>query len=269
MDISKIDMIVWSKNRACQLDLLLRSTKDHFKNIGKIFILWKADSDEYLGGYKKLMRKDHGLNMSFMNERNFEDDIQTALCRSRSEYILGNSDDNVFIRKIDFDFDFPDKVIAFSLRLGKSINYCLPANLGLDLPVFILENTKILYWNWTKSDERGGWGYPHPVDSHIYEKQYWLELLYKGKFNNPREMEDYMNNHRDLTRPFMMSFTESHLISISANETGQGSNLINAGISLDELNKKFLDNYIISTENIYGIDVNSCHILLDYKLEEE
>ena len=80
-------------------------------------------------------------------------------------------------------------------------------------------------------------------------------------------MEDYMNNHRHEENPYMMSFSEPHLISICANEIGQGSNLPNAGMSLTDLNERYLEGLRINTDNIYYKDVNSTHISMEYKFD--
>jgi hypothetical protein len=264
-----IDKLIWSYNRACQLDLLLRSTKDYFKNVGTVFVLWKADDDLFRSGYEIIMKRHYGLDVRFIKETDFEGDIKDILSNEmQTEYVLGNSDDNVFINMVEFDhLQLKYNAVAFSLRLGETIDFSLPVNLKLKIPKFNKYNGYLL-WNWSESDSRGCWGYPHPVDSNIYRREYWVDLLKNGHFKNPKTMEEYMNEHRNYKYQFMQSFHESKLISISSNELGQGSNLVTGGTSLSELNKKFLDGYIISTNNIYSANVSSCHVIIDYKWEK-
>jgi hypothetical protein len=47
-----ITLVVFSKDRAMQLDSLLRSVKDHCAGIDFVFVLWQASSDLHLETYK-------------------------------------------------------------------------------------------------------------------------------------------------------------------------------------------------------------------------
>ena len=132
-----IDIIIWSKNRAAQLDLLLRSIRDNFKDAGTIFVLYHATTEEFVQGYEKLISENKG-QIVYIRQSSFDSDIKLILDKMFSQYILGISDDNVFIKPVNMpdDFKLEDDETAFSLRLGNHHNYCLTADLPMEIPIF-------------------------------------------------------------------------------------------------------------------------------------
>jgi len=62
---NKVDVLIWAKDRACQLDLLLRSIKDHFLGYNKIYIRYDYTSPEFKKGFQKVIDKDYGLLWRF------------------------------------------------------------------------------------------------------------------------------------------------------------------------------------------------------------
>lgn len=264
-----IDMIIFSKNRACQLDLLLRTAEHYFKSMGRVFILYIATNKEYEQGYTKLNYRYKDKKYSFIPESNFKSNLLDLLNYSNTEYILGNSDDNVFIDKCNLKrYVMPFHVVAFSMRLGKGFNFCLPANLPMIEPDYISDDGKIIKWEWTILDSRTCWGYPHPVDSNIYRRKWWIDFIKDANFKNPCSLEVFMNDNRQYDKPFLQSFVEPKLISISANETGQGANNVHGGQSLKELNDRWLHGEIIDEKDFYNITVTQCHIIKKYNFKK-
>ena len=69
MENYKNQLIIFSKNRACQLNLLLDSIKNNAPALfDKIHVLYKAEGDYFLG-YEKIKEKYTGVN--FYLENNF------------------------------------------------------------------------------------------------------------------------------------------------------------------------------------------------------
>jgi hypothetical protein len=268
-----VDVIIWSRDRSAQLNALLMSIEKNFNFANQIYILWKATTLEYNKGYKKLFKKDFGLNYTAYQEKDFNRDIKRILKNSECEYIVGISDDCLFINKVHGNLiGIDDNSIAFSLRLGKGFNYCQPANLAMKEPKFIVSERKkdnILKWNWTEGDPRVCFYYPFACDSNIYHAEQWYDLIKGAKFNNPCQLEDYMNNHRDPEYPYMQCFEQPKLISISNNQTGQGANNTCGDQSQEFLNQKYLDGYIIDIEPFQGIEVKQCHIVQPYTFIKE
>ena len=262
-------MVIWSKDRPMQLDALLTSTEMFFKNIDNIYILYNCSNDQFKQGYSKLMHKRFILNIAWFKEISFNKDIKRILKSINTEYVFGNSDDNIFIRDVDFGhlpFDYGDDIAAFSLRLGRGLSHCQPAHLDMAEPDYIFSgNKKYIKWDWVKGDKRVCYYYPHPVDSNIYKTEYLHNLIKDAEFDNPYHMELYMDNHRLDDKPYMLAFDKPRLLSIANNEIGQGGQNTAGTQSVEKLNEMYLDGWVIDPSNLYGIETNACHRIIPYK----
>lgn len=265
----KVTQIISSKDRPAQCDLLIRSTLEKFSACKNIFVIWKASNNDFLEGYNRLVKKYDDYNIGFFIEREFRSDLISLVIASEDDYILMNSDDNVFCHTIGY---LPEKLldnqIAFSLRLGMGINYCLPAKLEMVEPEYHRVYGNYIIWDWTKCDPRTCYGYPQPYDSNIYHKDWLFKKLQSGKFTNPYTLENFMNNNRDIEKRYMIAFKQPKLISIMANTTGQNDNpnMQGDGQSVAELNDKWLNGYQISMPEIE--ENIQCHIYGKYEFEK-
>jgi len=279
----KVTQIISSYNRAAQLDLLVSSTDDHFQKCEQTKILWRADNDFYKKGYDKFFSKYFNIDIGQdylieCEEKNYKEDLLKLIRESKTEYILMNSDDNVFIDRVDFEiystkkFNLPEDHVAFSLRMGCYINYCLPAKLEVIPPPFkYWESSNFISWNWTECDRRTAYGYPQPYDSNIYKKRWLLKMLKDKEFNNPYELENALNTNRDMTKPWMVSFKRPKLISLMANTTGQNDNpnMKGTGQTIEEINQLWLDFNRISKKKIYELKPRQAHVHWKYQFESE
>ena len=255
-------IIIWSKDRACQLDLLLFSLSEYWHESERPVVLWTASNGEYRRGYNLLARRWLGF-ISMMEQTDFRRDV-LGLLEFIGDYVLGISDDCVFIRHVDLSkVNMSSDVAGFSLRLGRRMTYCQPAGLSMKEPNYI-HRAKYLKWCWLEGDQRVCYYYPHPCDSTIFEKTPLLGLLQKGQFSNPYQMEIFMNNNRPTSRPFLMSFTKSHLVSIAANECEQGASNENAGQSLEWLNQQWLTGHTIDLDPFRELEPKQCHLKMRY-----
>jgi hypothetical protein len=93
-------------------------------------------------------------------------------------------------------------------------------------------------------------------------------LIKDADFRNPYMLENYINTHRDESKPIMMSFAKSCLISVSNNQTGQGANLDCGDQTVEMLNNKFMGGERISLEPFENMDVTQCHIIKPYEFED-
>ena len=67
-----LNIVCYSKNRACQLELLLRSMNKFWKHNHQINVLYTYTDDEYEKGYDILI--DEYKNINFVLEKNFKKD---------------------------------------------------------------------------------------------------------------------------------------------------------------------------------------------------
>jgi len=257
-----IDCIVYTKDRTCQLDLLMRSVRDMFESVGRVFILYTYSNDEYRLGFEKFFRNLRKYNLDIVGvlQDNFEQDVNKIIRAMSTDCFLGLCDDDVFITKTDCSdiikkLSHPD-VSAISLKAGLNILGNYP-DIVTEFPDFI-EKDPYLKWEWLKSRPDVDWGYPTCVNSYIFMRDYFLYLIRDFHFHCPPYLEMGLNLNRAKFRKYMMSFRQSKMLNIPVNRMQSLSpNAFSTKYfyEISDLNKRFLDGHVISTKNMYDISI--------------
>ena len=193
----KNQLIIFSKNRSCQLHLLLESISKNSNNLfDYISVIYKFTDDEYRKGYKKI--QNHFPTINFILEGTFYEDTIEAI-KVDCEFTTFMVDDIIFYRKLNTSkekiysmFDINKPISCFSLRLGLNSNYSHPANMSYELGKheklgeFIKVNIR---------EQKGDLTYPLSVDGHIFKTDLIKESLKNiGKFNNPNIFESNLQS---------------------------------------------------------------------------
>jgi hypothetical protein len=265
-----IDCFIFSKDRACQLDLLLRSISDNADNIhyGDISVLVKCSNGEYEAGYKLV--KEKFANITYINETNFTQQIKAMVSGFKHQHCLGLVDDDVFVNKFDpmrIGLINEPSIHAISLRMNPKVNYCQTQDRAMTPPQFVKQG--IFYiWDWSKENPNDDWGYPSCINGHVYRTGQFKELMARLNFGNPNGLEGQINLNRRMDQPKMACYENSKLLNVPHNLTQSGWNRISnkQEYSLKSLNDRYLSGNIISTENLYGINQTAAHMAVDYKL---
>lgn len=219
--------LIFSKNRACQLDLLLRSL-----NL-PASVLYTFDP-EFEAGYKKLIKMHPTVN--FVKQTEFKSQLIEFV--KSSDYLLFLPDDDVMIAPFSIDLpefqEFMKSPDVATLSLGLSSN---------------IAGKK---WKW--ADYRGNyrlrmWGYPMSVDSCIFRKEDILPIIMGSQMTNLNYLETYLNQNIP-NRPFMMCFDSPKLINNSVNQVQKDFPARTSGPSPQELEKRFLKGERLSLEDI-------------------
>lgn len=240
--------IIFSKNRACQLELLLR-------NLPIPASVLYTYTPEFKAGYKKLIKMYPEVNFIWQT------DFKSQLIRivNSSDYILFLTDDDVIIEP--FSSDLPE---FKEFRKDKGV-----ATLSLGLS----SNVAGKKWEWKKyrSNYRlRMWGYPMSVDSCIFRKEDILPTIMTNQITNLNYLETYLNQNIP-DRPFMMCFDSPRIINNSVNQVQNDFPAKTSGPTPQELEERFLKGERISLEDIKEKSTNLQHYRLkvEYKYESE
>lgn len=258
--MSNINWCLFSKDRSCQLELLLRSTKEYFNeyNDTKINVLYTYTNESFKQGYDKVIVKYPEIN--FIKENNFKNDL-IKLVDDKNKYSIFFVDDQVFKESFTLNDipDFCNETSCVSLRLHPRLNYCYTMN----IPMKPTNKTK---WDWTK--ETGDNGYSMSVDSHIYLtfdiKPYLINLNY----TNPNSLEGLMACY-PLKKKYMVCFENSKTFNNPINKVQTNNPNKHGNISAEYLNQEFLNGNIIDLEPFRGLDNESCHKEMPIKFIKE
>jgi hypothetical protein len=222
-----ITTIVFSKNRACQLDLLLRSLSI------PVCVLYTYNS-EFEAGYNKLI--DMYPKVNFIKQKDFKKDLLKII--EKSKYVLFLTDDDVMVDPFHEDcsefIEFKDDPEILSLSLGLSSNVASQK------------------WRW--GDYHGNyrlrmWGYPMSVDSCIFRKEDIFDTILNNKMSNPNYLETALNlNIPD--RPLMMCFDTPKIINNSVNQVQRDFPAHTSGPTAQELEKIFLSGKRLSLQDM-------------------
>lgn len=269
----KLHIIIFSFNRALQLDTLISSLKDKWKNpILEIDVIYNTSNSYFQKGYDLLIQKlSLDRNIDFYKEDNSVDKISLmellnwrnflfyychgmryktnfrALCNSllkknNSKYVMFLTDDAMFVNSVDLSedvFEWLDEKPydrQISLRMGIGMN-------GQNQTVRQINNH--IYWNFYNNRGNSNWGYPFSVDGHIYSKGAIIELFAHYIYCNPNTLE---GNICTLVRDKKwfaegMGNRNTSLLSYPINIVQNVVNNQSLGVDCGLLNKWFLDGY--------------------------
>lgn len=264
-----MNIIIFSKDRSCQLDLFLRSMKFYFDEWynHKINIIYTYSNKEYSKGYDIIQKEHYDIN--FIKEKNFKKDLLTLINKDE-EHTVFFVDDNIFKESFSiYDEQFKilknnKKILCLSLRLHPNLNYCYPARFKMNKPTLLTDN--IFNWNILKINEYGDYSYPMSLDGHIFKTTDILPLLIRLNYNNPNSLESILSMN-PIKKPYMFMYDKSIIMNNPINKVQNWNNNIHGNISSKELNDSYLKGKRISLETFKGFENTSCHQEIDIIFE--
>ena len=218
-----LQIIIFSFNRALQLDTLITSIIEKWQNpLYKIDIIYNTSHNDFQKGYEILIEKykennnivfnkESGIKDKFSikellnirnfitynkNKKNFTPKSNfRSLCiellkKDKNDLIMFLTDDAMFIEKVNINNEVLDWIKddpinrQFSLRMGVGMN---------DQGKQVRYEGNYLYWEFYKNPRYTNWGYPFSVDAHIYHKKPIIKLFSKYIFCNPNTLEGFIN----------------------------------------------------------------------------
>lgn len=267
-----IDCLIFTKDRACQLDLLLRSIRDNFQELTNVNILYCGSNDEFLEGYNMLIEKypEH----RWIVENNLTEDIKAVVSTFKNEFSMTLVDDEVVIRDHSIGplleiLRTNDNVHCASLRMGRNVDYTYTANLNSPPPKFITrEGMGDVYgWIWAESDPNTDWGYPSCINSHIYRTCDLKKWILENPFSNVNDLEGMLNRQRELYGQIMICNDRPKTLNIANNLVQSGNNRHSnkKEYTPAALNNKFLSGWSLDSDYLYNFETNCATLELDYK----
>jgi hypothetical protein len=283
-----ISVIVFSKDRALQLDLLLQSIKKNCDFVSDIKVIYKTSSEAHEKSYKQL-KFEHRAEATFVDQASdcSRESIfycaYEACCLAQSKYICFLTDDDIVYQNIeekdinDALFLFKDSAFScFSLRLG--FNTCerqVGAETIHSFPYHAQflkpeANDSIVLWDRTTVPFGDYWSYFLSVDGHIFRKDDIRQMSYLlhewsqiEKFGNtPNTFESKLQRFNYEYGPYMGCFTTSRVVN-SPNNRVQNEAQNRSGdvynYSSEYLNQLFLDGKRLSLEAIDFDHIKSPH----------
>lgn len=257
-------IIIPSKDRPAQLDLLLCSIKKHFFDWGNqtIIVLRRTTTDAFAEGYR-LLARDHP-EVIYIDEESFRPDFQKLALEGEESYLQLLVDDNVFVKPFSLadqefrGFASDELVAALSLRMNPGMDYCYTENMYVGTPWFRADRA----WYWPGL--HGDWGYPNSVDGNIWRRADVRHIIAIGPYKGLHQLEPALRPA--MKRPLCICYAESRILNV-ANNTVQDVTVSNrhAGGDAGKMNVRYLDGERIQLANIEAASPASPHFEIDYE----
>jgi len=285
-----IDVIIFSKDRAAQLDLLLYSLE---VNDGRgIFnepkVLYRISNDTYAEGYDRvevynlaippgpLLRGVWGAH--FQKEGDFRFDVIEAVKQCGPLFCF-MVDDQILYRRpglvyetIKRDMDIHPQAACFSLRLGENTNWQYQSQMHLRKPTFKPTEQGALLWNRNTCLQYTNYNYPLSVDGHIFRRDEILQLLEQIQFEQPNQLEARLQQFVNRMGPLMLCPPQSVLVNAAINRVQdifQNRVGNKPEYKADAMNCRFLQNDRLSLDKTDLSNIVGCHQEIDLKWENE
>ena len=202
-----ISALILSKDRPCQLHLLLESIQKNTSNLFDITVIYDANGEEMEKGYDFTKRYFHFKNKSGhtfpikwikRQSENIMLDILNCLSTARNLTCLFN-DSNVVIDNLPSYKDiinlFETKpLIALSLRLGNNTIIQNPYDADgyfIDKPQggdFLYD--KYMVWDSTKIEPYTNFGMPFSINGHVYYTDFLAHSVLDVEIEDFQDFED-------------------------------------------------------------------------------
>lgn len=221
-----VDVLIFSKDRAAQLDLLLRSIERHAPDLySTITVLCVASSVEYEHGYDACVEEHSGV--MFLGQSDFEANVRDWLRTVTTHCCSFLVDDDVFYRDAEF---------------GNTLS------------------------EWGCYSLRGGdYDYPFSLDGNIYPTHKVIAHLGLFSFSDPTELEARAHDLRErLPWTEVAAMQPSCLVGVPANRVSLNSGMPHMGVELRMLNDAFLRGERI--ECVFDRDTYPAHWPVEYRL---
>jgi hypothetical protein len=275
-----INAIIFSKDRAAQLELLLDSMVENCPGVFNINILYTSSNDDFAKGYKELKditRKfgtEDEFHFNWVEETgDFKKDLM-GMFDANYEYTCFFTDDDIFYQPIKEEeivrFMEDEDVFCFSLRLGKNTMFCYTMNKDNKLHNEEIIEDRFMKWEWVK--HYLDFGYPLSVDGHVFRTNEIKKLTGKVSFENPNTYEAGLQMFDYFPREFMVSYKTNRLVNSPTNvvqtvfPNRKGEEF---SYTAQELNENYLNGKKIDYKSIDFSDIKGCHQELRFDFIDE
>ena len=262
-----INIIIFSKDRACQLDLLLSSMQRFFREWSEqqVSVLYAASDDAFAAGYERL-RALHP-HAHYLRETSFQDDLIRLFLDFKRPFTSFLVDDDIFIDHLTLDsvefhrFASDRRVLALSGRMCPRLDYFYMKDVTVRPPRFGPDRT----WRW--KGLAGDWGYPMSVSGlHIFRTDDLYTPVVETPYTNPNTFEGRALLKHPPRRPLMICYAEAKVFCVAVNKVQTVNQNRHAdSYPVERLNTLFLDGRRLSCANHHLIRRRSAHGELEYE----
>jgi len=263
-----LNIIVFSKDRAPQLDLLLRTYARYAKpHPTPVRLQYAASTALHEQAYRDVIAHHQPILSSVVPETGFKPTLITLMSNCSARNVMFLVDDIVFIEDFDIDMlsHWDTGRSIFSLRLGANILRSF--NSGVDvLPQPRLQralagNQEVLNWAWRSGEL--DWSLPTSLDGNVLPAAELVPLIASQQIKGPNSLEQALGNYRFLFKFRLGScYPTSRLVNLPMNtvKSESGFDFPNLNIDPTHLAEQYRQGMRLDIDDYLGMKPDSCHM---------
>lgn len=263
----RIELLVWSKDRACQLHLLLESIERFARDIFTVTVIYKSSNDDYQKAYDDLFDEfDNALPYREMGDANLTYWTKWFINSPRTENIAFTTDDTIIYRDVPslekWLHLINGEIATFSLRYGLNTtlqNY----HTGEYQPALALYDKgdcDTISWMFAHYHPLHNYGYPFGLDMHIYKQAMIQGLTKYENFKTTNELESMLFHKSRIVPQMIRSFEHSVAVNIPCNNmSGVTIACKDHGYSTEYLNEQYLAGKRLNLDKLCETKIIGCH----------
>jgi hypothetical protein len=253
-------LIIWSKDRPCQLELLLNSISKNYPVFDSINVVFTYTNKDFLRGY--YIVSDLYPSVRFYPEQDrfgFEYLTKTLVNHPDNTAVYFSTDDTVVYRQNLGGSHGINYGECFTLRLGTNtiVQNCHTGELQPSLGAYVQEGDVIL-WNPHLCDPISNYGYCFGLDMCGYNAIHMQNIFKQISFKNPNQLESWLFKFRD-SITVMKSYETSIAVNIPLNNMSGITECMKGTPSLEELNAEFLKGKRIRLSDVMNTVILGAH----------
>ncbi len=268
---NSLGCIVFSMDRALQLDGLLRSF--FLNKLGEctISVIYKASGDEHQNAYQDVIKRFENKVHFYEEGVGFKSTLLDALAKINTGKLYFLVDDIIFTEKVDFDklSKIDSSKFIFSLRMGNHLSYSYVVDKAQKLPQFIDKDDEFLYWDWSESNSELDWAYPLSVDGHIFGVEEIRILAEHFDYKGPNSFEGILQKVKGLFSTRLgMSYRKARILNNPCNKVQKEVINLHGEMHQDDLLKIWNSGHEIDVEVLQGYINKSVHenLVFEFKV---
>lgn len=183
--------IIFSKDRAMQLDAFLQSYFEYVQNASTVKVLYHTSSIEHEKSYQDLVEIYKSQPVEFHKEGNFRELLLTIVENSTEDRLIFYVDDMLFSAKIDYNdlkaINPLEKIVCLSR--GKDLVYSTVLAKPLQVPTIKPLQGNLFQFKWNEIPEFSDWTYPIGVSGYMFSRTEILAMMKATLFKAPNSLE--------------------------------------------------------------------------------
>lgn len=265
--VAPILSMVFSKDRAMQLQAFLRSYLTQVKNAGAMYVLYRASNPQCRRDYESLQASlaDDG-RIFWIEETDFRQQCLTLLeqAAAKAQTVAMYVDDMLFLYPVDYEVFSHFSMFTYipSLCRGGDMTYSAVLDRPIDLPDFTpTSQADLLAFPWNQYDYLSDWTYPMGVSGYMYDGRELLAVCRRISFKNPNSLESAMQAYKEIfAKRQGLCYAKAACCCIHANRVQtECDNSALGYFSIEELSQKWEQGYQIDLNAYYGKSRNEAY----------